>query len=154
MSLDVYLRIPRTRTEPTPDRIFIREGGQTKEISRAEWDARFPDRDPVVVKGDEGDDSEFETVYSQNITHNLNHMAKEAGIYEALWRPEEINITKAADLVPLMRDGLALLNSDPERFEAFNPSNGWGDYGGLCAFVADYLAACERWPDADVSVWR
>ena len=37
--------------------------------------------------------------YSSNITHNLGAMAREAGIYEACWRPEEIGITKAAQLI-------------------------------------------------------
>ncbi len=37
----------------------------------------------------------FEEVYISNVTHNLNKMAGEAGIYEALWRPEEIGITHA-----------------------------------------------------------
>lgn len=31
---------------------------------------------------------ETEDVYWANITRNLNKMASEAGIYEALWRPE------------------------------------------------------------------
>lgn len=35
-------------------------------------------------------------VCALNITHNLGRMAKEAGIYQHLWRPEEIGVTKAA----------------------------------------------------------
>jgi hypothetical protein len=42
-------------------------------------------------------------VYSDNITHNLGEMADAAGIYKALWRPEEIGITKAAELVPAVQ---------------------------------------------------
>ena len=38
-------------------------------------------------------------VYSANITHNLNRMAMEAGIYECLWRPDEHGITKAAQII-------------------------------------------------------
>lgn len=94
------------------------------------------------------------TVYDRNITHNLNRMAGEAGIYEALWRPEEIGITKAAQLIDPLTNGLALLRSDPARFKAFNPSNGCGSYEHLVEFVADYLKACEEYPDADVSVSR
>ena len=151
MSLDVYLTLPGQSQDPDHEpRIFIREGGQTKQISRAEWDARYPDREPVTATPDEED----ATVYTANITHNLNTMAQEAGIYQALWRPEEIGITYAVQLVPLLRDGLLLLLDAPQRFQAYTPSNGWGTYYGLVDFVRDYLAACEQYPGATVRVWR
>lgn len=149
MSLDVWLKQPGAQRD-TSERIYVREDGQTREITRAEWDARFPDREPFTVSPLEDSDE----VYSANITHNLNKMADEAGIYKALWRPEEIGIERAEQLISPLRDGLALLNSKPERFKEFNPPNGWGDYGGLCRFVADYLAACERYPNATVHVSR
>lgn len=93
-------------------------------------------------------------VYERNITHNLNGMAEAAGIYYALWRPEEIGIETAAQLIEPLRAGLALLRSDPERFKKFNPDNGWGDYDGLVDFVSEYLAACEANPDAKVEANR
>lgn len=93
-------------------------------------------------------------IYTDNITHNLNTMAGEAGIYEHLWRPDEIGITKAGELIEPLKVGLALLKSDPERFKAFNPKNGWGTYDGLVGFVVDYLAACEKDPDADIEISR
>ena len=93
-------------------------------------------------------------VYSRNITHNLGKMAAEAGIYEALWRPEEINVTTAEQLVPLLETGLETLRADPERFKKFNPENGWGDYEGLVNFVETYLEACKENPDAEVNVSR
>jgi hypothetical protein len=93
-------------------------------------------------------------VHSDNITHNLGLMAEEAGIYEHLWRPEEIGITTAQQLIEPLSKGLALLKSDPERFRALNPENGWGSYDGLVAFVQRYLAACEIDPDAKVEVSR
>lgn len=94
------------------------------------------------------------TIYDANITHNLNKMAEEAGIYKHLWRPEEIGITKAQQLVAPLREGLSLLRSDPERFKKFDPENGWGDYSGLVNFVRSYLSACEENPSATVSVNR
>ena len=48
---------------------------------------------------------EGEKIYWANITHNLNKMAGEAGIYEALWRPEEIGVKVAADLIPILEKG-------------------------------------------------
>jgi hypothetical protein len=94
------------------------------------------------------------TIYDRNITHNLNKMADAAGIYKHLWRPEEIGITKAVQLVEPLREGLALLLSDPERFKEFDPENKWGDYDGLVDFVRSYLAACEENQNATVEVSR
>lgn len=93
-------------------------------------------------------------VYNSNITHNLGRMASEAGIYECLWRPEEIDITKASQLIEPLEKGIALLKSDPTRFEAFNSSNGWGMYKHFVPWVENYLQACRDNPDADVSVSR
>lgn len=149
MSLDVYLTLPGVQVAIVSPRIFIREGGANKEISRAEWDARYPGREPFTVASEEG-----ETVYTANITHNLNKMAAEAGIYEALWRPDEHGMTKAAQLIEPLTEGLSALRADPARFETFNPSNGWGDYDGLVTFVARYLAACEQYPHAEIGISR
>lgn len=92
--------------------------------------------------------------YDSNITHNLNRMADEAGIYKHLWRPDEIGVTKAEQLIQPLTDGLALLKSDQERFEAFNAPNGWGMYPHLVEFVADYLRACMENPESLVRVSR
>ena len=94
------------------------------------------------------------TVFDYNITHNLNKMADAAGIYQHLWRPDELNITRAEQLIAPLTDGLALLENDPERFRQFNSPNGWGDYDGLVVFVRAYLDACKQNPDAEVSVSR
>lgn len=93
-------------------------------------------------------------VYWANITHNLTVMANEAGIYWAIWRPEEIGITKAADLVPLLEDGLAKLKADPAKYEQFNANNGWGLYKNFVPFVEKYLQACRDNPNATVEVSR
>lgn len=93
-------------------------------------------------------------VFWRNITHNVGPMAREAGVYLACWRPEEINVTYARDLIAPLREGLARLEAEPERFKQYNPSNGWGSYDGLVAFVRAYLKACECWPDAKVEVSR
>ena len=93
-------------------------------------------------------------VFSANITHNLNKMADEAGIYKHLWRPDEIGITQAGQLIEPLRRGLADLKARPEYYERFNPESGWGSYATLVRFVEEYVAACEQHPDADVGVWR
>lgn len=148
MSLDVYLTVPQSVSSGSG--IFVRENGSTRELTRAEWDDKFPGREPAVVH-DEADNHE---IYSANITHNLGRMASEAGVYMALWRPDELGITHAHQLIPLLREGLALLQSNPTLYETFAPSNGWGSYDGLVKFVTNYLVACEAHPDAVVGVSR
>lgn len=91
-------------------------------------------------------------IYSDNITHNLNTMADEAGIYEHLWEPEEHGVCYAEELIEPLKGGLELLESDPERFKAFNPPNGYGSYEYLVEFVRGYLKACMMFPEARISI--
>jgi len=93
-------------------------------------------------------------VFEYNITHNLGKMAGEAGIYKHLWRPDEIGVEYACDLITPLKEGLDKLKENPEHYKTFNPENGWGNYGGLVAFVEEYLKACQENPDAEVSAWR
>lgn len=151
MSLDVYLITKESRIKKASSGIFVRENGQTKEITQEEWNERNPNREPVKFEQEETETNE---VYSATITHNLNTMAVEAGIYEHLWRPDEIKITKAKELIEPLRQGLHNLKSEPERYKKFNPENGWGSYDGLVKFVDNYLNACYEYPDADVEVSR
>ena len=150
MSLDVHLT-QKYVDIPAGSGIFVRYNGQTKEISREEFEEKFPGCEPFILV-DLGDDQPY--LYSANITHNLGQMATEAGIYKALWRPEEINVNKAKDLIELLQAGLDWLERDSERFKEFNPKNGWGDYNALVSFTRDYLDACKQYPDAEVSISR
>lgn len=148
MSLDVYLTVPQSVSRGSG--IFVRENGSTREITRAEWDEKFPGLEPAVVI----DDADSHEIYSANITHNLGRMASEAGIYIALWRPDEIGITHAHQLIPLLREGLVRLKSDPDKYRQHDASNGWGTYKDFVPFVEAYLSACESHPDAVVNVSR
>ena len=95
---------------------------------------------------------ETEILYQANITHNMGVMAERASIYKTLWRPEEIGITKAYQLVKPLQDGIGLMKSDPDYFKKFNPSNDWGSYDIFIRWIEQYCEACKRHPDADVSV--
>ena len=104
----------------------------------------------VTLKSDTTGDE----LYWANITHNLNTMAIEAGIYKELWRPEELGIKLAGQLIEPLSLGLKRLEEEPERYKKFNPENGWGSYEGLIAFVSRYLRACIKNPEAEVSISR
>lgn len=91
-------------------------------------------------------------VFDRNITHNLSEMASRAGIYEALWRPTEKGYTKAGEIIPVLQKGLKKLKANPEYYKKFDSPNGWGLYIHFVPFVEAVLAACEEYPDAEISV--
>lgn len=95
-----------------------------------------------------------EEVFWANITHNLGKMAKAAGIYKHLWRPEEIGITQAKELIEPLQKGLELMRTIPATFEQYNSPNGWGLYKNFVPWIEKYLAACEEYPEARVEVSR
>ena len=98
--------------------------------------------------------TERDEIYSANMTHNLNQMAHAASIYEEVWRPDEIGITTAAQLIAPLTAGIALLEADPDRFRQFDAPNGWGTYDSFVQWLKAYLRACEANPDATVEVSR
>jgi len=116
---------------------------------------------------------EKEQLYSANITHNLNVMAEQAGIYKALWRPYQLHkdyvhiedynkemafedsvTIIATDIIDIIEQGLDLLKNRPDYFSKFNAENGWGKYVNFVPFVEKYLSALKQYPDSLVEVDR
>ena len=93
-------------------------------------------------------------VFDANITHNLGEMADKAGIRQHLWRPEELNISTAAELIEPLSEGLEKLKTDPEFYKQFDSPNGWGLYKNFVPWVEKYLEACKKYPSAKVYVSR
>ena len=103
----------------------------------------------VMLRDDSGNE-----IYSRNITHNVGKMAQAADIYFCLWRPEEIGITHAKQLIEPLTKGVILLATEKDRFEKFNSPNGWGMWLHFLPFCCNYLQACKSHPDALVEVSR
>ena len=141
MSLDVYLKQPASEIKTG---IFIREGGERRELILQEIREKFP--------GAEVEVSEY--IFTSGITHNLADMAEAAGIYKALWRPEEVNVTKASELIAPLTEGLAKLKANPEHYKQFNSPNNWGVYENFITFIEEYLQACKDNPNATIETWR
>jgi hypothetical protein len=114
-----------------------------------------------------------ESVFDVNITHNLGEMARECGLYEAMWRPyklypgykefdnydkeyefEESVTVIAGDIIPYLQKGIDKLELKPEVYKEFNPENGWGDYDGLLRKAKEFLEACTNYPNAKIEVSR
>lgn len=100
------------------------------------------------------DEPEKHVVYSANVTHNLNKMASEAGIYECLWRPDEHGITKAGQVAQRLSLGVADMMLRPAHYKTFDSSNGWGTYKDFVPWCEAYLSACRKYPEALVVVSR
>lgn len=90
-------------------------------------------------------------LFDVNITNDLNRMASEAGLYQAIWHS---NGARAGDLVRQLADGVRKLANDPARFLALRPANQWGSYNGLLATAREFLEACRAYPDAIVEADR
>ena len=124
--------------------ICVREGGRTRMVPAS----RYP-----------GADAERETfldyeVWWGNITHNLTEIAAEAGLYDAVWRPDENGFDKAAQIVPVLANGIVELHDRKEYYKQFDASNGWGTYEQFVEFLLEYFAAAVKYPDAKIEVSR
>jgi hypothetical protein len=93
-------------------------------------------------------------VFEANITHNLNKMAIEAGVYTYLWNPTKCGIVHAAQLIAPLNAGVKRMKENPAYFKQFNAKNGWGTYENFVPWIEKYIQACEENPDAKVLVSR
>lgn len=152
MSLDVSLVKKNPSVEEKGVGLFIKENEKIREITKEEWNEKFPGTEPILSNGD------FEEtrncVFDSNITHNLNKMADAAGIYEALWRPEEIGATQAKQLIEPLTKGLIKLKENPKKYKLYDSSNGWGIYEHFVPFVEEYLNACIKYPECYIEISR
>lgn len=104
----------------------------------------YQDRDHTIQVAD-----------SLNITHNLRAMAEAAGIYEVVWRPEEVFVTpKAHNIDPILREGIVRLLAYPDHFKQFDAPNGWGVYEHFMSFLKDLYWTCLKHPNAYVVASR
>lgn len=102
-----------------------------------------------------GVEPETITLFTANYTHNCGNMARAAGVYNHVWRPDELDdVRVAGDLIDPLRAGIKTMENDPARFVALNPENGWGSYETFLPWLREYLAACVEHPKAMVDTWR
>lgn len=91
-------------------------------------------------------------LFDANITHNLKGMADEAGIYGCVWRPLESGYKQAKDIIEPLSNGIVVMENDRVRFTKLNAPNGWGTYENFLPWLKKYLAACQEYPKALISV--
>lgn len=146
MSLDIYIISPEPVKRKSTG-IWVRDNGQTRELTREEAIERFPDADPESIQEIEIETNEF---WHGNITGNLHEMAEECfpdveSLYDLLWRDEEPN-----DIIYYVYQLFACLielQDNPDTYKPFNPSNGWGTYEQLVEFVRSFIHALIDMPE-------
>lgn len=94
---------------------------------------------------------ESKTVFSTNITHNLNEMFMEAEVYEILWHGDGLI---AGEVLPKLETALELMKSDPVRFEKFSASNGWGTYAQALPWLEKVIIAFRQHRSAFIRCCR
>lgn len=95
-----------------------------------------------------------EEIFECDLTHNLGQMAEFAGVYKCLWRPEELGIETAGQMIPHLEAGYSILTKNKKECMTHNPANGWGDYAHLVVAVERLLNACYETPNATIRVSR
>lgn len=81
-------------------------------------------------------------------------MAEAAGVYHHLWRPEEIGVKYAVQLIDPLTNAVLDMKARPDHYEKFNASNGWGKYEHFVPWLDEYLQACIENPEAEIYVSR
>lgn len=94
------------------------------------------------------------TVFDINITHNLNEMARALGVYEILWRPDELAENAMVDKI-YVKNFLKPINGSIEELATnmdyyqseYGPKNGWGSAETLLKDLRLIRNAIEENPD-------
>ncbi|MCL2327743.1 MAG: hypothetical protein FWC39_04430 [Bacteroidetes bacterium] len=133
---------------------FFKNGVNIQKI-REDIDSLYTKRRAIEDEIEQLEDARTDAeLASLAITHNLNKMAEAVGLYEVLWRPEEIGITSAHQMIAPLEKGIGKLETSPEKYKTFNPSNGWGTYDDLLRFCKSTLDYCRQYPDAVIEASR
>ena len=148
MSLDLYI-ISKTPVKHKGTGVWVRENGQNKELSPEEAKERFPNNEFPEF---ETEDDEY---WHSNITSNLRKMSEqctynnngiEYSLYRMLWHPEETGLLDDGNVltkeyVAILLNLLNELQLHKDKYEMYNPANGWGSYDTLYNFVDSLMTS-------------
>lgn len=101
-----------------------------------------------------GPEPERHVAFAWNFTHNAADMAFAAGFYHELWRPEEVNIEFAHQLIGPLERGIKDMEEKPEAYRSLQASNGWGTYDQFLDAVRNLLRALKQCPGARIKASR
>lgn len=89
------------------------------------------------------------TTQSMNYTHNVLPMWRAAGVAEALY---DSHGHQAREYLDVLRAGIKNMEDEPAKYQALNPSNGWGSYDTALPWLREWLIECVKHPDAIIRV--
>lgn len=93
-------------------------------------------------------------LFDANITHNLNKMAEAAGFYYEVWRPDDIDIEEAGDIIHALTTGIEDMEARPYYYRKYDSPNGWGTYDNFLPWLKELLEVCNKYPNAKIEVSR
>lgn len=94
------------------------------------------------------------TVFCWNFTHNAAPMAMAAGFYQELWRPEEVGLVYARELIGPLERGIKDMEEKPEAYRSLQAANGWGTREQFLEALRQLLQVLRDCPGARVSASR
>lgn len=104
----------------------------------------------LYLQIDTGAKEPTDVLYIGNYTFNVSGMWREALGYSLA----DLHGRNAADATPDLRQACQRMASDPEKYRAMNPPNGWGDYEGARDYLVEILDGCLAHPKTTIEVSR
>lgn len=89
-------------------------------------------------------------IFDSNYTSNVSGMWADALGYPLA----DLDGRLAANAIPDLRRAAWRMANEPDKYQAMNPPNGWGDYEGARNYLVEILEACMNHPKASIGVSR
>ena len=84
-----------------------------------------------------------------NITYNVGRMLRRAGMH-----PNIINGMKVSEAYPIVSNGVAVMEDNPDYFRMFDAVNGWGTYETTLKAVVEIGRALYQADNDDIVRWE
>lgn len=84
---------------------------------------------------------------SLNITNNLIDFAIALNCYECIWKPKNLNIITAYQLLPHLYEAYYNVIKYGDIYLSLLPKNGWGTKEQFLNFIDQYIEACITYPN-------
>ncbi len=92
----------------------------------------------------------------EGITEGRNYTSNVGPMLRMAWDGggmADLDGKTAVEVSRLLDFAIDAMQSDPDRFDALNPENGWGNRATCVQWLTELRGDCERFPEARVKVW-
>lgn len=87
-------------------------------------------------------------IFTHKVSMELLELACHSGLYDAVWRPDNIGATIAEHIIAPLTEGLIELTSNPQLYMLYAPSSDM--YRTFLKHISLYLKACMANPNAKI----